>query len=224
MSSCHILKRLIEPSGRFLVRFKNAIASYPELAQLVKCLSQKFWDWHSAIVARPEAFGDPFKGLQPSVRGFLLRSIKEKVDRLTSILDREEGKLLDSKEKKDRNTSSSAAYPQDALIDALHTTYEGPGQLREKGPRHDNDFEDIYKIRIAPTNEELLCRLPPFLPANIFGAPHPAPPGSMLRLLDIQFRLLREELTYAFFSLTSIPLNPTFLLKCSIANGYSTSL
>jgi hypothetical protein len=166
------------------------------MAQLVKSLSHNFLDWHSTIVTRPEAFGDPFKGLQPLVREFLLRSIKEKIDRITTILDREEGKFSAKKEKKDAKSSSSAADPQEALVVALHTTYEGPGHLREKGPRHDNDFEDIYEIRIAPTNNELLCRLPPFLPANIFGAPHPAPPGSMLRLLDIQFRLLREELTY----------------------------
>ena len=163
--------------------------------QLARCLSENFRDWHSAIIARPEAFGNSLNGLQPAAREYVLGSIKEQVDIITSIVEREEGKLMNSKEKK-HQAHFSAADPQDALVAALHTMYEGPGHLREKGPRHDNDFDDIYEIRIAPTNMELLCRLPPFLPANIFGAPHPAAPSSMQRLLDIQFRLLREELMY----------------------------
>jgi hypothetical protein len=57
------------------------------------------------------------------------------------------------------------------------------------------DFVDIASIRVAPTSQELSCRLEGFLPANLYDAPHPLPAGSMERLLDIQFRLLREELT-----------------------------
>jgi hypothetical protein len=73
--------------------------------------------------------------------------------------------------------------------------YEGPGEIRSKGPRHDNDFADISEIRVAPTHEELVCRTPPFLPGNFYEAPHHLETGSMARLLDIQFRLLREDLT-----------------------------
>jgi len=185
---------------RFLGRFKNAIVTYPQLSQLVKCVCKSFQEWHSAITANPEAFGNSFKNLQPPVREIFVSSIKERVDRLASILEREEGKYVDRKEKKDRN-SSSGTNAEAALAAALDTTYKGPGHLREEGPRHDNDFEDIYEIRIAPTNDELMCRVPPFLPANFFAAPHPAPPDSMQRLLDIQFRLLREELMYECCSL-----------------------
>ena len=177
---------------RFLARFKNAIANYPRLAQLVNKFSQSFQEWHSAITVRQEAFGkDSFDSLPPSSRDILLSSIKGKVDKLTIILAREEGKLLEGREKTSR-VGSTDLQPG---VDALYITYEGPGRLRDKGQRHDNDFEDINEIRIAPTHMELLCRLPPFLPANVFGAPHPAPHSSMQRLLDIQFRLLREELT-----------------------------
>ena len=76
----------------------------------------------------------------------------------------------------------------------LEAYYSGPGELREEGPRHDNDFVNIQDIKVAPTDNELLCRLRPFLPANIPNAPHPLPANSMSRLMDIQFRLLREEL------------------------------
>ena len=80
-------------------------------------------------------------------------------------------------------------------VAALHNAYEGPGAARPEGPRHDNDYINIADIQIAPTHAELTSPLHPFLPANLFGAPHPLPPESMEQLLDIQFRLLREELT-----------------------------
>ena len=82
----------------------------------------------------------------------------------------------------------------DGTTEALWGNYNGPGPLCPGGPRHDNDFLNIGQIRIAPTREELVCRKQPFLPANIYGAPHPFPPDSMERHLDIHFRLLREEL------------------------------
>ena len=72
---------------------------------------------------------------------------------------------------------------------------EGPGDERREGPRHDNDFVEIAQIQIAPTNGELVCRIPPYLPYNVPNAPHTYAADSIQRLLDIQFRLLREELT-----------------------------
>lgn len=180
------------------MRFKNAVATYPHLSQLVKSLHHSFENWHSAIAANPAAFGNSLTDLQPAVREHLFDRIKERISRLVAILEREEGKIADGKRKQDRRTAQLGASvePNAALVAALHTTYEGPGHLRKEGPRHDNDFEDIYEIRLAPTNDELMCRLPPFLPCNFFAAPHPAPQSSMQRLLDIQFRLLREELMY----------------------------
>jgi hypothetical protein len=204
-----------------LVRFKNAVATYPRLAQLVKNLRQSFQTWHSAITINPAAFGNSLKDLQPVAREHLLDRIKEKVDRLASILEREEGNLVDGKRKKDRGSTQVSNEPHAALVAALHATYEGPGHLREEGPRHDNDFELSSEIRIAPTNDELMCRLPPFLPGNFFAAPHPAPQSSMQRLLDIQFRLLREELMYVFsFFSIGVILNLMFQ-KCSVAQGSS---
>ncbi|KDR70088.1 hypothetical protein GALMADRAFT_255486 [Galerina marginata CBS 339.88] len=174
----------------FLVRFKNAVANFPRLSKLVTNLCQWFKDWHIAIKANPLSFDNPFKNLQPAVRDHIAGSIQEKVDRLAAIVEREQEKLSGTKPKKVHNKDG----PHEALVAALHTTYQGPGLLRAGGPRHDNDFEDISKIRIAPTNDELMSREPPFLPANFFSAPHHAPSSSMQRLLDIQFRLLREEL------------------------------
>jgi hypothetical protein len=91
----------------------------------------------------------------------------------------------------------TADQMQQALTSRLNHTYEPPGTLRDGGaPRHDNDFTDIRDIRIAPTHEELLCPLPPYLPVFLPTAPHHLPVNSMQRHLDIQFRLLREEMMY----------------------------
>lgn len=76
----------------------------------------------------------------------------------------------------------------------LEVDQEPPGILREMGPRHNNDFDDIQSIKIPPTQNEMISRFPPFLPGNIPKAPHHLAANSMDRLVDIQFRLLREEL------------------------------
>ena len=79
------------------------------------------------------------------------------------------------------------AYHQGEQID-------GPGDLSIAGqPRHDNDFVDIAEIRIAPTTEEVLCDLQPYLPYNGRNAQHHLPQDSTARHLDTHFRLLRED-------------------------------
>ncbi|KAI0294249.1 P-loop containing nucleoside triphosphate hydrolase protein, partial [Multifurca ochricompacta] len=59
---------------------------------------------------------------------------------------------------------------------------------------HNNDFTDIRDIRIGPTHEELLWPLGPYLPVFLQTGPHHLPEHSMQRHLDIQFRLLREDM------------------------------
>ncbi|KIM23242.1 hypothetical protein M408DRAFT_264957 [Serendipita vermifera MAFF 305830] len=61
-------------------------------------------------------------------------------------------------------------------------------------PRHDNDFDNIRLISIPPTQEEMMTQTPPYFPENIPEARQHLPKNSMERLLDVQFRLLREEL------------------------------
>lgn len=175
--------------NRFLVRFKNAVVTYPRLGPLVTNLKRWFQEWHAGVEATPPLFDNPFNNIAPTVREHIIDSIRERIKRLVNIVQRGEPKLIKSDLKQKSKANADFFAP------ALHATYEGPGELRPNGPRHDNDFEHISDIRIAPTHEELTIRIPPFLPANIFAAPHPAPADSMERLLDIQFRLLREELT-----------------------------
>ncbi|RKO89498.1 hypothetical protein BDK51DRAFT_27943, partial [Blyttiomyces helicus] len=75
--------------------------------------------------------------------------------------------------------------------------FDPPGSLSDSGPRHNNDFAEIGDIEIVPTMEEILAVRSPFMPGNAFEAPHHLDPGPA-RHLDIQFRLLREDMVAPF--------------------------
>ena len=155
--------------------------------------------------ASPPTFQDPITSSSPAVRNLTLGELEKAISRLRRIVGREHGDT----EKMRRcvpNRRFTAAQMQEALTSRLEQTYDPPGTLRGGGePRHDNDFTDIRDIRIAPTNEELLCPLPPYLPVFLPTAPHHLPESSMERHLDIQFRLLREELMCATISVFRPP-------------------
>ncbi|KAH0839427.1 hypothetical protein J3R83DRAFT_202 [Lanmaoa asiatica] len=177
-----------------LVRFKNAVAMYPRLVSLVTNLRLWFDRWTTGIGSSPPTFDNPFEGIEGPVRDLVVNTLREKVNRLESIVNRELGKVTRSGSRRNA-LSAPNGTSNEGLIAALHSNYDPPGFLRLDGPRHDNDLVDIYDIRVAPTHQELMCRTQPFLPASLYEAPHPAPADSMQRLLDGQFRLLREELT-----------------------------
>ncbi|KAG9293587.1 hypothetical protein G9A89_005590 [Geosiphon pyriformis] len=81
-----------------------------------------------------------------------------------------------------------------AMLERLNSDYDPPGELSTEGPRHDNDFSEIGKISILPTEKEILTNdREPFLPSSIPGAPHFLPNGPA-RLIDSQFRLFREDM------------------------------
>ncbi|KAI9781350.1 MAG: hypothetical protein M1816_002396 [Peltula sp. TS41687] len=65
-----------------------------------------------------------------------------------------------------------------------------PGLLSVEGPRHDNDHEEITKIKIMPTAQEIQSHRLEYLPIRDPAALHL--PG-IQGLLDRQFRLLRED-------------------------------
>ncbi|KAI0880453.1 P-loop containing nucleoside triphosphate hydrolase protein [Annulohypoxylon maeteangense] len=65
-----------------------------------------------------------------------------------------------------------------------------PGALSKRGPRHDNDFEDIGNIRILPTMSELMSDRQDYRPMRELSQLHL--PG-IQGLIDRHFRLLRED-------------------------------
>lgn len=151
-------------------------------------------EWaHDVCSAQPQ-FRDSFIRWSAKERQFLINRLQKSLAALVEVVERVEGVTIRRKQAV-RDQLARGALKDKALIGALQMTFEGPGPLRRDGPRHDNDFPDIVDILIAPTHSEICSSVDPFLPANIPGAPHHLPPNSMARPVDIQFRLLREELT-----------------------------
>ncbi|KNZ77104.1 NFX1-type zinc finger-containing protein 1 [Termitomyces sp. J132] len=180
-----------------LTRFKNSSATHPKLNDTVRRLKSWQDDWTTGISLSPPDFDDPFKDTSQVARDHITGYLKNQVERLVNIVDREQAKLKKvARQTRSVLHSCLCSNHDKGILSALNIIYDGPGENSRLGvPRHDNDFIYIEDIRIAPTHEELISTATPFLPANLHGAPHPHPDETMQRLLDIQFRLLREELT-----------------------------
>lgn len=170
--------------------------NHPDLRDLVEDLFSWFNRWTIAVKASPPSFQDPITTSSPEARSLILGQLGKDINQLRLIVGREYGSAERMRLPVAR-TGVAAGQMRQALTSRLGQTYDPPGTLREGGlPRHDNDFADIRDIRIAPTHEELSCPLPPYLPVYLPMAPHHLPENSMERHLDIQFRLLREEMMY----------------------------
>lgn len=77
----------------------------------------------------------------------------------------------------------------------LAFTDDGPGELSEFGPRHDNDHHDFRQIRILPTPDEILAvHRPVYMPKKDLFHSHFLPNGPT-RHLDTLFRQLRCDST-----------------------------
>lgn len=198
------------------------MATHPSLRPLVLKTQEWANAWLDGISSDPPTFDDPFKAAPSNAREHIARHMRGKIDRLVAIVDREHSKLERSLHPGASDTVRKHDRSREGLVAALLNSYEGPGDERAEGPRHDNDFVDIEKIRIAPTHEELICPVEPFLPGNFHEAPHPLPAESMERLLDIQFRLLREELTCVLaFCMHYTNLMKSLYSKCSFTGIYT---
>ncbi|KAI9451304.1 hypothetical protein BJY52DRAFT_119999 [Lactarius psammicola] len=194
LSGVEVFGTLSTVLSQYFARVKSAIKNHPELHDLVEDLNSWFDIWTAAVRASPPMFEDPITSSSPEVRKLTLGELERDIIRLRQIVDREYG---DTEKMRRRvpHGRFTAGQMEEALTSRLEQAYDPPGTLRGGGePRHDNDFTDIRDIRIAPTNDELLCPLPPYLPVFLPSAPHHLPENSMERHLDIQFRLLREEL------------------------------
>lgn len=176
---------------RFFNRFKSAIRNHPQIVDMARDLHMWLETWATGVTAR--SFDDTIIEIDPRRRDLIIDQLREDIKRLISIVEREFNMSIIAKRTSIRPTVS-VAHRREATMMRLGQTYDPPGTLRDKGPRHDNDFVSIGDIRLAPTQEELLSMDPSYLPINAAEAPHHLPEDSMERHLDIQFRLLREEL------------------------------
>ncbi|KIK63309.1 hypothetical protein GYMLUDRAFT_72036 [Collybiopsis luxurians FD-317 M1] len=186
-----VLSTLCTLIQQFFFRFKNAIHNHPCIVPLVNDIRSWFDAWKQAISQRLPAFED---NLEEEVRPLTIDQIGDSISRLQEIIRREHAAAETRRKPASSISTVTAADRKQALLTRLRQSYDPPGYLRTDGPRHDNDGVQISGIRIVPTHEELLCPVPPYLPINLPEAPHHCRPESMERLLDVQFRLLREEL------------------------------
>ena len=179
--------------GRIFNRFKMALESYPQINRFVENLTEWFEVWATSVQSPTPTFQDPVTSNRQTCK-LTIQTLKETIERVHAIIGREH-RATESKRVVKKKPALSQAEKTRALLMRLEQGYDPPGDFRPDGPRHDNDYADIAQIRICPTSDELMCPVDPYLPVIAPGTPHHLPVGSMERHLDMQFRLLREDLT-----------------------------
>ncbi|KAL3446759.1 hypothetical protein BJX65DRAFT_318478 [Aspergillus insuetus] len=90
-----------------------------------------------------------------------------------------------------RKASSSPA--SSSPLPGMSEPVDFPGVLSQFGARHDNDYALIEDIRILPTLSEIYSQRNDFLPTRDHKSSNAHHQEGILRLLDSQFRLLRED-------------------------------
>ncbi|KAK0199718.1 hypothetical protein DFS33DRAFT_1398406 [Desarmillaria ectypa] len=173
---------------QYFQRFKHAINNHPDIVVFVGNLVRWYDEWARLIAT--SSFDD---SIDPTVQRLTLEQIKESISRLDAIVKREHANA-ERRRRPAQPQGPREDHRTQALQAQLIQTYDGPGTLRLLGPRHSNDHRDIADIHIVPTHDEMISASLPYIPVNRPDAPHHLAPNSMERHLDIQFRLLREEL------------------------------
>ncbi|KAG9089663.1 hypothetical protein FRC06_001443 [Ceratobasidium sp. 370] len=193
VSGSHLFKVIFVTFFGYTCRYKDALEVNLGMRALIKQLAEWFYEWEASFESATP-FDDPDREMEPSVRRFTHSELRKKVESLLNVVDRARTVVVHQSNMQAKRVQDIANYRHEATLARLQREYQGPGEQRRAGPRHDNDKVNIQEIRISPTQDELLCTIPPYLPANIPNAPHQHPADGVQRLLDVQFRLLREEL------------------------------
>ncbi|KAG8899413.1 hypothetical protein FRB99_006744 [Tulasnella sp. 403] len=172
-SGFYVFRTVISCLYGYAIRFKQAVASHPNFAPLVRNLSQYLSNWSQMVLSTSSGAGqDPFfQHSTEAQRRFVLGRISKDMASLQALVDRAEGV---TKRRTQKVQARNAEIAEQGLI-AVLKNYEGRGILRDEGPRHNNDHAEISSIEIVPTQQELRSHSYPFLPANIPGVPHHLP-------------------------------------------------
>ncbi|KAL7414053.1 hypothetical protein BDY24DRAFT_350847 [Mrakia frigida] len=177
----HILKPLTTMLHEYLTRFKNVAADHDEVYDLVHLVKATFETWASSLARTPPTFVDSLSDQSPEDQAFIISLLRRNLEKLCAIVDRDAGRIQAPVVVPSTSTKGRV------VGDAELIKFDPPGG------RHDNDFERIQDIQLAPTHEELTTDRV-YLPANLAKAPHHLPSDSMDRVFDLQFRMFREEL------------------------------
>ncbi|CUA77040.1 NFX1-type zinc finger-containing protein 1 [Homo sapiens] [Rhizoctonia solani] len=193
LSGKQIFKVLFVTIFEYLTRFKEALATNSGIRDFTEQIIQWFDEWVAGLTSKPP-FQDECVTYSEDQREFIIENLRRDKERILRLIRRPQTVFVKNNAQMSHRLLGNAAP---GLVAALERNFDfdGPGEFCESGPRHDNDHAEFELIRVPPTRDELLCEDEPYLPANFFEGPHFHDPTSMERLLDIQFRLLREELT-----------------------------
>ena len=173
-------------------RFRNALVE-TELHSFVKEVHGMIAEWR----ARFPGFADSGS---PNAR-----RMTESIELSLRLVHREEERARRAEVRLDaKRADPSVDTVGGSAVDEPLSSYQpaeqldGPGALSIAGEaRHDNDFENISDILIAPTSDEVLSGKSPYLPYNLRRAPHHLPDDTVARHLDIHFRLLRQDFVHS---------------------------
>ena len=166
------------------VALDRALALQPSFSALVDALPTQLDAWLALAPAAADAqqlraLHDSVNSVRASVAA--ARQAQEAAaDRAAAAADRERRERI-------YGTAARGAAAAGPLAD-------GPGELSPHGARHDNDFSEFRRVRIGPTEDEVLAPRAPFLPVNVPGAATHAAARGADALLDTHFRLLRHDL------------------------------
>ncbi|KDN37126.1 hypothetical protein RSAG8_10335, partial [Rhizoctonia solani AG-8 WAC10335] len=143
----------------------DATIKHPFLRDTAEQIADWFEEWVIALRSNPP-FNDECTTYDEDKRQLIINNIRADKERVLRIVQRERVLLVNREERPTRQGATT-----EGLIATLQRNcdYDGPGERREKGPRHDNDKDD------------------PFLPGNFAEAPHFYGPKSVERLVDVQF-------------------------------------
>ncbi|KAG4430775.1 hypothetical protein IFR05_013744 [Cadophora sp. M221] len=106
--------------------------------------------------------------------------VANKVEELRKIVARSRGLLHEE-------------VPAEGGVTTDMVTLTYPRAVQLLGERHDNDKVDISKINIIPTENEIRCNRPEYLPSTNLYLPHFLSDQAQ-RHLDTHFRLLRHDI------------------------------
>ena len=192
----------LDPSLEFLNISATKLLQYIQATELRLVCNGDFLRLVILRLVDPPMFWNAFVNAQKTARlgddtlqcfsWLLLQLITLPADKAPAYYDvardpKVQKTLLESSESGVRNNGQKIKHMMESFshIESYHEG--GPGG------RHDNDFEDILKISILPTPDEIASKEPPFL-RRATTIDECSELGRLKAHTDNQFRLLREDM------------------------------
>ncbi|KAE8233422.1 hypothetical protein CF326_g1537 [Tilletia indica] len=195
-SMVQIFKPLILLINEYLNRFPAAALShFDSLTMFLSALASSLDQWAQLFL--DGSFQDQVSCVGAARErwvNFVKKSLQEKIIKIQSTLEFAHSSATLRPLQTGPSSTARTVSVGEGQLQMLINEFDPPGLLRALGPRHNNDSVLIRDIVVHPTSQEIASTQAPYLPFNFIGAPHHLRSGSPEQLLDIHFRLLREEL------------------------------